>query len=128
MLLLTNIVMIEDKDKFYSDFDDTLARGNGLVMVMEDFNVIISESIRGTVGTHSLGNSTNDNGHSTFSILFATTHGLCIVNTFFEHKHIHLAIPGGILHRQYIKDYILVKQRMIYIIIPCGEQEFLGGG
>ena len=61
--------MIEDKDKFYSDFDDTLARGNGLVMVMEDFNAMISESIRGTVGTHSLGNSTNDNGHSTFSIL-----------------------------------------------------------
>jgi hypothetical protein len=81
-------------------------------MVMGDFNATISESIRGVVGTHSLGKIVYDNGHRLVS--FATTHGLCIVNTLFEHKHIHLATwyPPNPDATPSVKDYILVKQRM----------------
>ena len=79
----------EEKDEFYNDLDNTLSRGNGLVIIMGDFNASISESVPGVAGTHALSNSTSDNGYRLMS--FAITHGLCIMNTFFKHKRIHLA-------------------------------------
>ena len=108
----TNQHSNEEKDEFYNDLDNTISRGNGLVMIMGDFNAAISESVPGVSGTHALSNNTSDNGYRLIS--FASTHGLCIMNTFFEHKHIHLATwyPPDPKAYPSVKDYILVKQRM----------------
>ena len=42
----TNQDSAEEKDQFYGDLDCVVTRGNGLVMVMGDFNVSVSEKLR----------------------------------------------------------------------------------
>ena len=102
----------EEKDRFYSDLDCVMNNGSGLVMVMGDFNASVSEGVKGVVGPYGLGNRTSDNGERLVS--FASTHGLCIANTLFPHKHIHTAswYPPDPSSRPSLKDYVLVKHRM----------------
>ena len=102
----------EMQDRFYSDLDCVMNNGNGLVMVMGDFNASVSEGVKGVVGPYGLGNRTSDNGERLVS--FASTHGLCITNTFFPHKRIHTAswYPPDPRSRPSLKDYVLVKHRM----------------
>ena len=108
----TNQDSTEEKDSFYKDLDCVITRGNGLAIVMGDFNASISERMSKVVGPHGLSKSTSDNGERLVS--FARTYGLCITNTFFQHKRIHQASwqppnPGA---QASLKDYVLVKQQL----------------
>ena len=102
----------EEKDRFYSDLDCVMNNGSGLVMVTGDFNASVSEGVKGVVGPYGLGNRTSDNGERLVS--FASTHGLCIANTPFPHKHIHTAswYSPDPRSRPSLKDYVLVKHWM----------------
>ena len=44
----------EEKDLFYSDLDCVMSNGNGLVMVMGDFNASVSERVKGVVGPYGM--------------------------------------------------------------------------
>ena len=79
----------EEKDLFYSDLDCVMSNGNGLVMVMGDFNASVSERVRGVVGPYGLARHISDNGVRLVS--FVSANGMCIANTFFLHKRIHQA-------------------------------------
>ena len=72
----------EEKDQFYSDLDRVMSNGNGLAMVMGDFNASVSERMKRVVGPHGLGRRTNDNGERLIS--FANANRMCISNTFFH--------------------------------------------
>ena len=113
----TNQGSEEEKDQFYDELDCVVTRGNGRVMVMGDFNASVSEKLHGVVGIHGLEKTTSDNGERLVS--FAGANSLCITNTFFPHKHIHQATwyPPDSRRHPSLKDYILVKQRMMPSIL-----------
>ena len=73
----------EDKDLFYRNLESALSRGNGLAIIMGEFNVTISETVQGVVGSHGLGRKATNNVERLVS--FASTNGLCIMNTLFSH-------------------------------------------
>ena len=102
----------EDKDLFYRNLELTLNRGNGLAIIMGDFNATISETVQGVVGPHGLGRRTTDNGERLVS--FASTNGLCITSTMFSHKRIHQATwyPPNPRAEPSLKDYVLVRRRL----------------
>ena len=99
----------EEKDQFYSDLDRVMRNGNGLVMVMGDFNASVSERMKRVGGPHGLGRCTSDNGERLIS--FANTNGMCISNTFLPHKSIHQAswYPPSPTSKPSLKDYVLVR-------------------
>ena len=102
----------EDKDLFYSDLDSVMTNANRLVIVMEDFNAAIRDSVQGEVGPHGLSRKTNDNGERLVS--FASSNDLTITNTLFPHKRIHQSSwyppnPGA---QPSLKDYALVRRRL----------------
>ena len=107
----------EEKDRFYSDLDRVMSNGNGLAMVMGDFNASVSERMKRVVGPHGLGRRTSDNGERLIS--FANANGMCISNTFFPHKRIHQAswYPPGPTSKPSLKDYVLVKERMMSSVL-----------
>ena len=110
----TNQDSTEVKDQFYHQLDCVMhtTNGSGMVVVLGDFNATIGEEVLGVTGPHALGQHTSDNGERLLS--FATTHGLCITNTMFQHKRIHQAswYPPNAKAQPSLKDYILVRQRM----------------
>ena len=80
----------EEKDQFYSDLDHVMSNGNGLAMVMGDFNASVNERMKRVDGPHGLGRRTSDNGERL--IFFANANGMGISKTpFFPHKRIHQA-------------------------------------
>ena len=109
----TNQDSAEEKDRFYGDLNCIMSRGNGQVMVMGDFNASVSERLHGVVGPYGLECTTSDNGERLLS--FACANGLCLTNTYFPHKRIHQATwyPPDPSRPPSLKDYILVKQRMM---------------
>ena len=75
----------KEKDQLYSDLDRVMSNGNGLAMVMRDFDASVSERMKRVVEPHGLGRHTSDNGERLIS--FVTANGMCISNTFFSHTH-----------------------------------------
>ena len=94
-----------------------MSNGNGLAMVMGDFNASVSERMKRVVGPHGLGRRTSDNGERLIS--FANANGMCISSTFFPHKRIHQAswYPPGPTSKPSLKDYVLVKERMMSSVL-----------
>ena len=88
-----------------------------MVVVLGDFNATIGEEVLGVTGPYALGQQSSDNGERLLS--FATTHGLCVTNTMFQHKQIHQAswYPPNAKAQPSLKDYILVRQRMRSFIL-----------
>ena len=115
----TNQDTTEVKDHFYCQLDSVMHRtnGSGMVVVLGDFNATIGEEVLGVTGPYALGQQSSDNGERLLS--FATTHGLCITNTMFQHKWIHQAswYPPNAKAQPSLKDYILVRQRMRSFIL-----------
>ena len=72
----------EEKDHFYSDLDCVMNNGSGLVMVMGDFNALVSEGVKGVVGPYGLGNRTSDNGERLVSL---PVHMDCVLPTPLAH-------------------------------------------
>lgn len=67
----TNQDSNEEKDKFYEDLNCVVSRGNGQVMVMEDFNASVSDKLHGVVGSYGLGSMASDNGERLLSFACA---------------------------------------------------------
>ena len=115
----TNQDTTEAKDLFYCQLDSVKHRtnGSGMVVVLGDFNVTIGEEVLGVTGPYALGQQSSDNGEQLLSL--ATTHGLCVTNTMFQHKQIHQAslYPPNAKAQPSLKDYILVRQRMRSFIL-----------
>ena len=83
-----------------------MSNGNGLVMVMGDFNASVSERVRGVVGPYGLGRHTSDNGVRLVSL--ASANG-CASLTPFYHKSAsikHHGIPLAQGPSQALKDYV----------------------
>ena len=93
---------------------------------MGDFNASVSERMKRVVGPHGLGRRTSDNGERLIS--FANANGMCISNTFFPHKRIHQAswYPPGPTSKPSLKDYVLVKERMMSSVLDTRVHR--GGG
>ena len=113
----TNQDSTEEKDQFYEDLNCIVTRGNGQVMVMGNFNALVSEKLHGVVGPHGLETTTSDNGERPVS--FACASSMCLTNTFFAHKNIHQVTwhSSDPSKTPSLKDCILVKQRMMSSVL-----------
>ena len=102
-----------------------MRKGNGLTMVMGDFNTTIEDGVKGVVGQHALWRRTSSNGEKLVSFVFA--HGMCMTNTaVFHHKRIHQnsRYPPNPKAQAILKDYVLVRQRLRLSVL--GTQVFRG--
>ena len=82
----------EDKDAFYEQLQDVMndVPNHDLKILMGDFNAQIDNDRTGfedVVGPFGSARKTNDNGERLLS--FCNVNGICVGNTFFEHKNIH---------------------------------------
>ena len=83
-----------------------------LVIVLGDFNARIGQKRSPLTGNFGLAKTTSDNGMRLLD--FADAYELVVMNTLFQHKHIHTATwypPSGCLQPS-VNDFILVKHRM----------------
>jgi len=103
------------KNKFYEDLDlvcDTLPVDKWKI-ILGDFNAMIGKEniYKPTIGSGSLHEITNDNGHKL--ITFATAENMIISNTYFSHKNIHKQTwisPCGLVRNQI--DRMLLDNRL----------------
>ena len=87
------------------------------MMVMGDFNASVSDTSHGVVGPYGLGSRASNNGERLVS--FACANDLCVTITFFPHIHIHQATwyPPDPSRAPSLKDYILVKPRLMASVL-----------
>ena len=105
----------KDKDDFYEQLQDVFddIPSHDTKLLIGDFNAKldqIREGSEGIIGPFGNAQRTNDNGERLR--LFCNINGLCICNTFFEHKRIHKLTwrsPDG--HTCNEIDYICISQR-----------------
>ncbi|XP_013786828.1 craniofacial development protein 2-like [Limulus polyphemus] len=103
------------KDSFYERLQETVdgVHRYDILMVMGDFNTKMSpERINGMVGPFASSPVTNENGDRFRT--FSNVNGLCIGNSFFQHKRIHRwtwRSPDGQIKNEI--DYICISKRWV---------------
>lgn len=104
----------EAKDIFYQQLETAFESlpAYDMKLVLGDFNAKVGKEdiFSGTIGKHSLHNTTNDNGLRL--ITFAASRNLVVSSTFFPHLNIHKITwnsPDGITRNQI--DHVLTDRR-----------------
>jgi endonuclease/exonuclease/phosphatase family metal-dependent hydrolase/ribosomal protein S28E/S33 len=102
------------KDEFYSLLEYTYDSlpSNDMKIVLGDFNAKVGkeETYKGTIGGHSLHDTSNDNGQRVVD--FASSRNIVVSSTFFPHRNIHKrtwASPDGVTFNQI--DHVLTDKR-----------------
>ncbi|XP_064106949.1 craniofacial development protein 2-like [Macrobrachium nipponense] len=105
----------DTKDRWYSEVQEVLNKvpGHDMLIILGDMNAKVGKEIaafKGTMGTHSLHENSNDNGIRLATL--ATEYNLVVGGTLFPHKEKHKGTwlsPDGNTTNQI--DHILVKRK-----------------
>ena len=110
----TEVSPEEDKEAFYEELGRVTEScpKNDVKIILGDFNAQVGKEVAlmPTIGTHSLHETSNDNGLR--MVNFATLHGLVVGTTLFPRKNIHKATwisPNGQTASQI--DHVLISAR-----------------